>query len=1040
MIGACTRGSRPSGAFVRTGRRALLLAMFGCTSMMAGAANAPAPVEEMVVTGSYIRSGTPQDEALPVSVFTAEDLEEQGSPNIVELVQRIPAVNGGNIGESNRFLGGAPQGTASVNLRGLGLTRTLVLMNGQRLAPVNGAGADYVDINQIPMAALARVEVLRDGAAAVYGSDAVAGVVNFITRRDLDGLDVNVSYKGIENSDGEYDASFAYGWTGERGNVIMAAGYRRRYEVRLFDFDFMSNTRGGDGVSGASNPGRYFTLGSAVDADGDGGFETATQGTQLTDQGCIELGSTFFDPATRTACKFPYSHLEAPINDEKHWNFFVEANFDLADDLRFHAEAHWARNIVPNIRESPSLSTILFPTPIEASGASAGGGTSPFPARGGDISSRYYIPPANPGLTSLMTGGGCPYGGTICADALARGLLTHQTGWRLFALGGNPLFDGDTSSDKNQSTSFRISAGLDGDFANDWGWTTRVTYARGERYLKWHDMAVSSVQLALRGLGGPGCDPRTGTPGVGNCEWLNPFANSIEQSFLNGLSYSQATGRPQGPVNSKRLVGWLRSPLEEEVQSQLLTFEGVVNGDIGFFKLPGGEITWALGTQWRYTDRDVAVNDIYDVNATPCVDSPPFGDGVPSCPTPGVGAFMFRNPVQESYLDRDVLAFFGELKLPVLDSLEFSIAVRREDYGGEIGSTTNPRVSARWQPLEWLVLRGSAGSTFRAPPESITAPGRSRFQAQFTNPVDGSQLYRAVDIANDPTLEPEEADTYNVGFVISTDELELFGMNVGAYNLTVDYFIVNFEKELSAEGQAPLYRTMFPNATAANWQCGNDAIRSRFTFVSGLGTNNTDYNGAAPGGVFENCHPNNFNAVEIKRLNGASTDIKGVDVAAFWDYADIFGSGGDLQLGVESSYLLSYERSAVSLVGTSIIVEPETDRAGTAELLGSFFSYPEWRTFAFARYKNGGHNVRWTSRYYSSVQDRNAGFKHRRAHTVHDLTYMYTLEEYNLTVTGTVANLLDVDPPFIRSQNNYDYANLSALGRTFEVGVKWHME
>jgi iron complex outermembrane receptor protein len=349
-------------------------------------------------------------------------------------------------------------------------------------------------------------------------------------------------------------------------------------------------------------------------------------------------------------------------------------------------------------------------------------------------------------------------------------------------------------------------------------------------------------------------------------------------------------------------------------------------------------------------------------------------------------------------------------------------------------------VSARWQPIEWLVLRGSVGSTFRAPPESITAPGRSRFQAQFSNPVDGSQLYRAVDIANDPMLEPEEADTYNVGFVISTDELELFGMNIGAYNLTVDYYVVNFEKELSAEAQGAVYGTMFRTNNPANWQCANDVLRERFTFVSGLGTNAFDYNGAAPGGVFENCHPNNFNAVEIKRLNGASTDIKGVDIAGFWDYADIFGSGGDLQLGVESSYLMSYERSSVSLVGTSIVVEAETDRAGTAELLGSFFSYPEWRTFAFARYRHGDHNVRWTTRYYSGVQDRNAGFRHRRPHTVHDLTYMLTLEDYGVTLTGTVANLFDVEPPFIRSQNNYDYANLSPLGRTFEIGLKWSME
>jgi iron complex outermembrane receptor protein len=109
-------------------------------------------------------------------------------------------MSGGNIGESNRFLGTQAQGTATVNLRGLGLTRTLVLMNGQRLSKHTAAGGqEFVDVSQIPLSAIGSVEVLRDGAAVTCGSDAVAGVVNFITRRDLEGFEVQAQFTNPTN-------------------------------------------------------------------------------------------------------------------------------------------------------------------------------------------------------------------------------------------------------------------------------------------------------------------------------------------------------------------------------------------------------------------------------------------------------------------------------------------------------------------------------------------------------------------------------------------------------------------------------------------------------------------------------------------------------------------------------------------------------------------------------------------------------------------------------------------------------------------------
>lgn len=180
---------------------------FGGASQQAAAQEAPAPAEtdEVVVTGSLIR-GTPEDAALPVDVFTAVDLERVGSPTVTELIKSL-GVSSGVDGETNQFTSNGLEGLGNVNLRGLGPSRTLVLFNGRRMvsAPygVGESAQSFVDTNLIPPAAIGRVEVLKDGAAATYGSDAIAGVVNFITKRGFNGLEIGGNYSFIDSSDGD---------------------------------------------------------------------------------------------------------------------------------------------------------------------------------------------------------------------------------------------------------------------------------------------------------------------------------------------------------------------------------------------------------------------------------------------------------------------------------------------------------------------------------------------------------------------------------------------------------------------------------------------------------------------------------------------------------------------------------------------------------------------------------------------------------------------------------------------------------------------
>ena len=998
-------------------------------------------VEELVITGSLIR-GTPEDAALPVDVITNEALQEQGSPSLVDLVRTIPSVSGGNIGESNRFLGGAAAGVATINLRGLGLTRTLSLMNGERLSTITAAGGqEFVNINVVPTIAIGQVEVLRDGAAATYGSDAVAGVVNFITRKDLDGFEANAKYARIDGSDGDYEGAIAWGAKLDNGNVLLAASYRHRSELNGVDLPWtlpnaiFPDTVNVSGISGASNPGGYNAILGTPVIGPNGGFVQdptrpgvplgATLSSTFSDAGCTQLGGLSFVPNGQ--CFYPFTYHDTRVAREDHYHLFGEANFELNDSLRFHGEVLWSRTEVPDDRVSASQSTVQFPTPIEASGASPGGGTSLMPAAPGAIQSRYYVPASNPGLQALFNP--CPTAtqpqitAAICAGALANGVTMNQTQWRPVAMGGNPIHDFDADRQSNRITSFRVVGGFIGELSNGWEWRTTLNYMRAEQVNKTPDRYVNRIQLALRGLGGPGCNPTTGTPGVGACQYLNPFANAIQKSSINGANYAQSTGLKQGPAIDPSLWAWLQDYAVSTTTQQLATAQVQLAGDFGEFRLWSDDaISWAVGAQWRYNDRTIALSSNFDGDATPCVDSQPYGDGVPTCASPGGGPFTFIGSGRESDIDRQVYSFFGEVQVPVFETVVASFAIRNERYGGNVGDTTNPRASVRWQVTPWMAIRGSAGTTFRAPPVAALDPGFGFIQAQFSNPVTGAPLYRPVQTFGNPNLEPETADTYNIGFLFES----------GGFQGQIDFFKFAFKNEITTETAARIYGAMFPSSNAATWQCGSAALFERFRFGTET-VNSTLYGGQA----VPTCHPNNFLSVRNNVINGPDTEITGIDLNASYSGLDFLN--GNLTVGGDASILNDYKRGPGILLNTNIVFDAALNRAGKSELLSAFYSYPRYRGNVYANWDIGDHNLRWTTRYWAGTDDVNAVVAGQRLHRddrwVHDFTYRLTLQE-KWTATLSVKNVFDDQPPFYKSQYNYDYMTQNPLGRVFEFGVQ----
>src|SRR3954447_12572967 len=190
--------------------------------------------EEIVVTGSRIRRKDLTTPA-PVTVISREQVTASGKVSIGDFLQALPEQ--GNAINTQFNNGG--DGATRISLRGLGSARTLVLLNGRRMVP-GGTGADAsVDLNSIPTASVERIEVLKDGASAVYGSDAIAGVVNVVTRRGLKGTEASAFGGVSQHGDGQtYDLNVTTGQSGDRGNVVFSAGYYKQQSVFAGDRDF----------------------------------------------------------------------------------------------------------------------------------------------------------------------------------------------------------------------------------------------------------------------------------------------------------------------------------------------------------------------------------------------------------------------------------------------------------------------------------------------------------------------------------------------------------------------------------------------------------------------------------------------------------------------------------------------------------------------------------------------------------------------------------------------------------------------------------
>ncbi len=331
-----------------------------CTSLMiafgsgiALPAMAQQTLERVEITGSSIKR-IDAETALPVQVITREQIQRSGAINVEQLLQTISSISSSGGLTTSSASGATTGGISAVSIHGLTSIRTLVLLNGRRIAPYGiGFVADSVsvDVNSIPLAAIERVEVLKDGASAIYGSDAIAGVINFILRQDFKGVELTGEYGDTTQGGANFKratATAGFGnLTSDRFNVMIVGSFQKEGSLFGRDRDFASSginvANLNDTTSGNTFPGNIIPL------DGSGGTRNPSA------PGCpppYAINDPFFPP---TRCRFDPSPLVALVPASERVSLFAAAKVAITADIQAYAEASFNKN---------KIRTIIQPVPL----------------------------------------------------------------------------------------------------------------------------------------------------------------------------------------------------------------------------------------------------------------------------------------------------------------------------------------------------------------------------------------------------------------------------------------------------------------------------------------------------------------------------------------------------------------------------------------------------------------------------------------------------------------------------------------------------
>lgn len=965
----------------------------------------------ILVTGSILRSTTSATPS-PVTVLSAEAIEQRGVTTTQEAIQRLASNNGPALVNSFSSNGAFAAGASAVSLRGLSTSSTLVLFDGLRAAyyPLaDDATRNFVDLNTIPDDIVDRVEVLRDGASSTYGADAIAGVVNVITKKQITGITARAEAGVSERSDaGNQRLSLTAGWgdLDRQGvNVYVSGFYNHQDELydRQRPYPYNSANQSGLCISNVCGP-QIGPNGGSINPSSQGysGFSTTTDASLFATTffvapagasnaaetgryqilnpaaGCI-AGET---PYTLTAAEFaadaraPQTVCQGDIPmqygvispDIERWGVSLRGTVRLNDDIEGYLAANFLQTKVgysglpASIRRNgpTGINFQRFSTAAAAGGANAPGSfVLALPVYVCPLIGNLPDPNCNAANPNARLNPNNPF---AASGQVAR------------ILGRLPDIQ---EFDETNARTYRLAGGITGSFAPGWDFAINGVAMRQD---------LSNIQngyVYIQSL-------------------LNVIANG-SYNFVNPYSNSQAIRDYLSPTKTT------------DYNSQLYGIDANISGSL--FELPGGPLQLGVGASLRYES----------VNAPSA--NPDFAG-------PTQRYFIINAFGTEG--SRTVKAAYAELNAPILDMLQVNASGRYDSYSSG-QDAFSPKVGVKFTPMRWLALRGTWSKGFRIPSfaeaNAIPTTGYANVSASTYTDAFLAQYgcskanfaacpayirtasYGATTLAS-PNLDPERSTSWTAGAIFEP---------IRNVSLTVDYFNIKKTGAITSLTAGP--------ALAAYY--ANTAIPDGYTVIPDAAS--PDFPTARPRPAF----------VQSQLINANTLHSEGIDVAARASFN--LTPGIRFTSSLEASYIIdlsttfpdgsveSYEGTA----GNSSL----TAGTGTPEWHGSWQNTLEWGDFTLTGVAEyfGGYNLSAadlgdTPGDCGQLGGVNFIACDVPAYVTVDLTGSWQANEH-VTVYAHVLNLFDNLPPIdpiTYGANNYNpvQGGTGIFGRSFRVGAK----
>ncbi|WP_252260012.1 TonB-dependent receptor domain-containing protein [Erythrobacter aurantius] len=1039
-----TNGSR---IFALLGASVIALASTGANAQQAeGEQTSPLTAQQerraaeegpvIVVTGTQIQ-GAKVDDVLPVTIVGEELIESIDPASGDELFRAIPQAGSVEFNEQNTSGGvnGARGDIASINLRGLGTGNTLLLINGRRMLNNPGFQTELFvpvvspDTNTIAPGAIRRVEVLRDGASAVYGADAVAGVVNTILRGNRDGGYLRANYRASDGT-GLYsyqlDGGLGFDFADGRANFTVYGGYFYENGMRATERDYAASSDLRPFLVGTDFEGdTQFdnrSINSAWGAfDIQGSSATSSRTTVLRDddfhiQPCSFFGSSgqpsdgrFLDLGNGI-CADNGGTIDRDLrhdigadrflfSQKERINVQTLFNYELSDAAEFYFEGSYYRSESFREREA---STMLSAVPI------------------GIEATAFWNPL---GATTLADGSPNP-------NRITNGLGPNVTDdGRALLMEDYRFIDAGPRLGSVTKDEFRLVAGLRGEFSG-WDYDTGFLYAQANTTdLTRNRVSNTLLQDAINRR---------------DASAYNPFNGGCVPNGNVGAIQRDCTPNPQSVIDSITIDVFR----EGETTLALADFK-VSRPDL--FEMPAGGVGIAAGVEFRREtfedDRDPRLDGT--ITFTNAVNGDFFGsDVLGSSPSPDTSG---SREVYSAFAEALIPLVSDDMDIPLINELELQLAARFEDFS-DSSSAFVPRAALAWRPVRDILLRGAWSQGFRAPNlVQVNDQGTTRSNSithvvecvaeiikGIEDNVDDCGTVGTIDFREGGRdLEPEDTESINFGVVLTPSFIP-------GLTITADYWQVKQEGLVGIFGSENnlLLDLLLRFSGETNPNVIRDApTADQIALYDGTGI-------LPAGDIQQILNP-------YRNLDERTSE--GVDFSVMYEFDTSFGA---FDFQVNAARLIGFDQSAGPIADrlfnelTPILQQiPELSTAdvgalqpfGFGELL-EIDGRPKWRFSAAAGWESGPVRVNLFGRYVGQVfdpsgtQDDTLAFFRVDDWFTMNFGISYTIEN-DTALDGTrlrfgINNLLDEDPPLADESYGFYGSLHSARGRQFSFDIR----